>query len=183
MSRKRQKAYDRYSVPVIRVMYGQWTVLTIDHCSSFATFLPSPERVVDGCGVVDEKFVCVIEAGVNGCHTACQQRLAVLQFYNLLLWLYIYSFHTFFFYLITTLNFVRARSRSIKHERALLYSHLITTLSFARARSRSEEFEQARFFSHLITTLRPLWIYRPFAVGLPSSLRPSSVYQVPLNEE
>ena len=139
-------------------MYGQWTVLTIDHCSSFATFLPSPERVVDGCGVVDEKFVCVIEAGVNGCHTACQQRLAVLQFYNLLLWLYIYSFHTFFFY-------------------------LITTLSFARARSRSEEFEQARFFSHLITTLRPLWIYRPFAVGLPSSLRPSSVYQVPLNEE
>ena len=104
MSRKRQKAYDRYSVPVIRVMYGQWTVLTIDHCSSFATFLPSPERVVDGCGVVDEKFVCVIEAGVNGCHTACQQRLAVLQFYNLLLWLYIYSFHTFFFYLITTLS-------------------------------------------------------------------------------
>ena len=133
MSRKRQKAYDRYSVPVIRVMYGQWTVLTIDHCSSFANFLPSPERVVDGCGVVDEKFVCVIEAGVNGCHTACQQRLAVLQFYNLLLWLYIYSFHTFFFY-------------------------LITTLSSARARSRSEEFEQARFFSHLITTFLPLFM-------------------------
>ena len=102
-------------------------------CSSFTTFLPSPERVVDGCGVVDEKFVCVIEAGVNGCHTACQQRLAVLQFYNLLLWLYIYSFHTFFFY-------------------------LITTLSFARARSRSEEFEQARFFSHLITTFLPLFM-------------------------
>ena len=120
-------------VPVITVMYGQWTVLTIDHCSSFANFLPSPERVVDGCGVVDEKFVCVIEAGVNGCHTACQQRLAVLQFYNLLLWLYIYSFHTFFFY-------------------------LITTLSFARARSRSEEFEQARFFSHLITTFLPLFM-------------------------
>ena len=27
----------------------------------------------------------------------------------------------------TTLNFVRARSRSIKHKRALLYSHLIAT--------------------------------------------------------
>ena len=32
-------------------------------------------------------------------------------------------------YLITTLSFARARSRSIKHEHALLYAHLITTLA------------------------------------------------------
>jgi hypothetical protein len=32
---------------------------------------------------------------------------------------------------------------------------LMTTLNFVRARSRSEELEQVQFFSHLITTWRP----------------------------
>ena len=56
-------------------------------------------------------------------------------------------------YFITTLNFVRARSRSIKHERALLYSHLIATFL-------------------------PLYIDSPLFEGFPLSFTPLMVYQL-----
>ena len=42
-------------------------------------------------------------------------------------------------YLITTLGYARARSRSEKLKQAWLFTHLITTLGYARARSRSEK--------------------------------------------
>ena len=42
------------------------------------------------------------------------------------------------------------------HELAQFFSHLITTLNFARARLRSIKHEQALLYAHLITTLRPL---------------------------
>ena len=62
----------------------------------------------------------------------------------------------FFTHLITTLNYVRARSRSEELEQVQLFTHLITTLNYVRARSRSEELEQVQFFTHLITTFLPL---------------------------